>query len=158
MKCSIIDGSTICFDHLATPLQHILLIKVCMRSWSRLAQALCKMRWSSSKEVPSFTFLLAFCLMLSQRFSILQDPPTATPSRTSGITSSRKPTRRWRTIPLWMNSSAFCREGLGQPGSTVHTNFDQQYAEEVSRGDQSRWWTHQLLNTSFIVMLIKSKT
>ena len=39
----------------------------------------------------------------------LQDPPTATASRTSGITSSGKPTRRWRTIPLWRNSSAFCR-------------------------------------------------
>ena len=56
------------------------------------------------------------------------------------ITSSGKPTRRWRTIPLWRNSSAFCR-GPGQPGSISHTNFDQQYAEEVSRGDRSRWWT-----------------
>ena len=36
-------------------------------------------------------------------------PPTATPSRTSEITSSGKSTRRWRTIPLWRNSSAFCR-------------------------------------------------
>ena len=49
-------------------------------------------------------------------------------------------------------------EGLGQPGSTSHTNFDQQYADEVSRGDRSRWWTYHLLNTSFIVRLIKSKT
>ena len=40
----------------------------------------------------------------------------------------------------------------------VAYKFDQQYAEEVSRGDRSRWWTYQLLNTSFIVMLIKSKT
>ena len=29
----------------------ILLIKVCMRSWSRLAQALCKMRWSSPGDL-----------------------------------------------------------------------------------------------------------
>ena len=49
-------------------------------------------------------------------------------------------------------------EGHGQPGSTSHTNFDQQYAEEVSRGDQSRLWTYQLLNTSSTVKLIKSKT
>ena len=30
------------------------------------------------------------------------------------------------------------RACMGQPGSTSHTNFDQQYTEEVSRDDRSR--------------------
>ena len=48
MKCSIIDRPTICFDH---QFISILLIKVCMRRWPRLAQALCKMRWISPGDL-----------------------------------------------------------------------------------------------------------
>ena len=69
MKCAITDRSSICFDHLATPLQHT----VDQSLYAKLIQVgpspLCKMRWNSSKEVPSFT-LLAFFLMLCQRFSM----------------------------------------------------------------------------------------
>ena len=65
---------------------------------------------------------------------------------------------KYDVIYLFGGIPAHFAEGLGQPGSTSHTNFDQEYAEEVSRGDRSRWWTYQLLNTSFIAMLIKSKT
>ena len=94
MKCSIIDRSTICFDHLATPLQHT----VGQSLYATLIQVgpgpLCKMRWNSSKEVSSFTFLLAFCLMLSQRFSMGLQSGNLARSRTFGITSSGKPTRR----------------------------------------------------------------
>ena len=57
MKCSIIDRSTIWFHHLAT-LFSILLIKVCMWRWSRLAQALCKMRWNSSIDLGIVLHLL----------------------------------------------------------------------------------------------------
>ena len=159
MKCSIINRFTICFDHLATPLQHTVdqsmyatLIQVGPGPLQNALEFL--------QEVSSFTFLLAFRLMLSQRFSILQDPPTATPSRTSGITSSRKPTRRWRTIHLWRNSNAFCRESLGQPGSTSHANSDQQdmmkRCREVIEADGGpiNYW---ILNSLWCLLKVKHR-
>ena len=72
MKCSIIDRSTISFDHLATPLQHIILDRFAVGGSCKIA----------------------------------------------------------RTDP------AHFAEGLGQPGSTSHTNVDQQYAD---------WWSKQIV-------------
>ena len=101
MKCSIIDppSASITSRH---PFS-ILLIKVCMRRWYMLAKALCKMRWNSSKEVSSFTFLLAFRLMLSQRFSMAGDAVggSCRPFHTLNAISSRsidRPTICWRGV------------------------------------------------------------
>ena len=77
MKCSIIDRSTISFDHLATPLQHIIIDRVAVGGSCKIA----------------------------------------------------------RTNP------AHFAESLGQPGSTSHTNFDQQYGD---------WWSKQIVGLSII--------
>ena len=93
MKCSIINGSTISFDPLATPLQHIILDRVAVGGSCKIT----------------------------------------------------------RTDP------AHFAESLCQPGSTLHTNFDQQYAD---------WWSKQRVDLSIIehfihcdaYKLIKRKT
>ena len=170
MKCSIINRSTICFDHLATPLQHTVdqrlyatLIQVgpgplqnaleflqrsivlhllvgfpldvipevldgvadggscrpfhtlnaissrsidcptmLTRCWSRTS---CRMQLQPSETSLSLWRTMQDLIVLESPISFwrkmalsvlngLQDSPTAAPSRTSGITSSGKPTRR----------------------------------------------------------------
>ena len=87
----------------------------------------------------------------------LQDPPTATPSRTSGITSGGKPTR---------GEGRYLFRGLFQRIlQRAWANLDQRRIQTLINSMLKRCrevievaWTYQLLNTSFIVMLIKSKT
>ena len=75
----------------------------------------------------------------------LQNTMTVTPSRTSRITATGKPTRRWRTIPLWQCLEEFQHifqkawANLNQ--HRIQTLISSNYAEEVLRGDQSRRWT-----------------
>ena len=134
MKCSIIDRSTICFDHLATPLQHTVDLSL-YATLIQVGQALCKMRWNSSKEVSSFTILLAFRLMLSQRFSMgLQSGDLAGHSIHSMPFSSRNwsATRaRWGLAlsSIKTNSSPMA----AAYGTTCGSNTSSTYRRAVNR-------------------------
>ena len=109
--------------------------------WSKLCdvdpgwpmQALYKMRWNSSKEVSSFTFLLAFRLILSQRFSM-------------GLQSGDLAGNTIRSMPFSSRNSSATRARWGLALSSIKTNSSPMAAaygttcgSNTSSGGQSTW-------------------
>ena len=149
MKCSIIDRSTTCFDHLATPLQHTVdqslyatLIKV---GPGPLQNAL---EFLQRDIVPSRScWLSAWCY---PRGSLARSPD-CNPIEILWDNIKQKTNKKVKDNTSLEEFQRILQKG---PGPTW-INFA---CKLWLTGDRSRCWIYQLLNTSFIVMLIKIKT
>ena len=134
MKRSIIDRSTICFDHLATPLQHTVdqslyatLIQVGPGPLSAKCAGIPPKRYRPSPSC----WLSAWCYTRGSRWGCSRGI----------LQQSEDLARSPDCIPLWRNSSAFCR-GPGPIATWINVAYKLWSTVCWWRGDRSRWWTH----------------
>ena len=132
MKRSIIDRSTICFDHLATPLQHT----VDQSLYATLIQV------GPGPLQTALEFLQrGIVLHLLVGFPFDAIPEVLEGDAVGGsckLQQSGDLARSPDCNPLWRNSSAFCRG----PGPTWINVAYKLWSTVCWRGDRSRWWTH----------------